>query len=45
VHFALGRLTDRAGRYDAAFGHFETGNALFADLLLADDQRLRDRAR
>ncbi|HUE46205.1 MAG TPA: sulfotransferase [Aestuariivirgaceae bacterium] len=45
LHFALGRLNDRAGRYDAAFGHFEAGNALFADVHVADDQRLRDRAR
>jgi tetratricopeptide (TPR) repeat protein len=45
LHFALGRLNDRAGRYDAAFGHFEAGNALFADVHLDDDQRLRDRAR
>jgi tetratricopeptide (TPR) repeat protein len=44
LHFALGRLNDRAGRYDAAFGHFEAGNALFADMHLDDDQRLRDRA-
>lgn len=45
LHFALGRLNDRAGRYDAAFAHFEAGNALFADRHLDDDQRLRDRAR
>jgi tetratricopeptide (TPR) repeat protein len=45
LHFALGRLNDRAGRYDAAFSHFEAGNALFADVHLDDDQRLRDRAR
>ncbi|MFW6076548.1 MAG: tetratricopeptide repeat-containing sulfotransferase family protein [Hyphomicrobiales bacterium] len=45
LRFALGRLNDRAGRYDAAFGHFEAGNALFAGVHADDDQRLRSRAR
>jgi tetratricopeptide (TPR) repeat protein len=44
LRFALGRLNDRAGRYGAAFRHFEAGNALFADCHRDDDQRLRSRA-
>jgi tetratricopeptide (TPR) repeat protein len=44
LRFALGRLNDRAGRFDEAFAHFEAGNALFADQHIDDDQRLHARA-
>jgi tetratricopeptide (TPR) repeat protein len=44
LRFALGRLNDQAGHVDEAFGHFEAGNAPFADLHLDDDERLRTRA-
>jgi tetratricopeptide (TPR) repeat protein len=45
LHFALGRLHDRAGRYDDAYGHFEAGNAIFAGHHVDADKRVTARAR
>lgn len=45
LRFALGRLHDRAGRYNDAYGHFEAGNAMFARHHVDADKRLAARAR
>jgi hypothetical protein len=42
LHFALGKLCDRAGDYDAAFAHYEAGNRLAP--IPFDVPALRDKA-
>lgn len=43
LHFALGRVQDRAGNVEEAFRHFETATGHLAGLQLDDDTRLAER--
>ena len=45
LRFALGRLHDRAGRYNDAYAHFEAGSAIFARQHIDADKRVAARAK